>query len=169
VLSIEIPLEIVVVAGRNAELKEQLQAVTHDGRHRVKIIGFTDQMDQLMAVADVVLSKPGGLTTSEVLASGAAMAIVNPIPGQESRNSDWLLEHGAGIKINSVGTLAFKLKQLLGDPARLASLKANARRLGRPAAAYDVARRILADAGTVASAQARKVSGAAVEAMQVET
>ena len=104
------------------------------------MIGFTDQIDELMPVADVVLSKPGGLTTSEVLARGAAMAIVNPIPGQESRNSDFLLENGAAIKINNAGTLPFKLSQLLGDPSRLQSLKASARRLARPEAAFDAAR-----------------------------
>src|SRR4029077_10265506 len=109
-------------------------------RHRVKLLGFTKEIDELMAVADIVLSKPGGLTTSEVLARGAAMAVINPIPGQESRNSDFLLENGAAIKINNIGTLAHKLTQLLDDPKRLASLKANARRLGKPRAAFDVAR-----------------------------
>jgi processive 1,2-diacylglycerol beta-glucosyltransferase len=105
----------------------------------VKVLGFTDQIDELMAVADIVLSKPGGLTTSEVLARGAAMAIVNPIPGQESRNSDYLLENGAAIKINNVGTLPMKLTQLLKNPERLKSLKENARRIAKPRAAFDVA------------------------------
>jgi processive 1,2-diacylglycerol beta-glucosyltransferase len=98
----------------------------------------------LMAVADIVVSKPGGLTTSEVLASGAAMAVVNPIPGQESRNSDFLLENGAAVKINNIATLAYKLTPLLRDPARLGKLKENARRLGKPQAAFDIARRALA-------------------------
>ena len=93
-----------------------------------------------MCVADVVLSKPGGLTTSEVLARGAAMAIVNPIPGQESRNSDYLLENGAAIKINNVATLPLKLTELLKDESRLTSLKLNARRIAKPQAAFDVAR-----------------------------
>jgi processive 1,2-diacylglycerol beta-glucosyltransferase len=96
-----------------------------------------------MAVADVVVSKPGGLTTSETLARGAAMAVVNPIPGQESRNSDFLLENGAAVKINNLSTLTYKMNQLLGDPARLAALKQNARRLGRPQAAFLVARAAL--------------------------
>src|SRR5205085_8731767 len=125
----------VVVAGRNEKAKQQLAAVPCPKPHRAKVLGFTDQIDELMAVADLVVSKPGGLTTSETLARGAAMAIVNPIPGQESRNSDYLLEHGAAIKINNLGTLTFKLRQLLGDPARLESLKASARKIGRPLAA----------------------------------
>jgi processive 1,2-diacylglycerol beta-glucosyltransferase len=143
VLAIDLPLEIVVVAGRNEAAKKQLEKVAVPDPHRAKVLGFTDQIDELMAVADIVLSKPGGLTTSEVLARGAAMAIVNPIPGQESRNSDFLLENGAAIKINNIATLPHKLGQLLRDPGRLATLKANARRLGKPQAAFDIARAAL--------------------------
>jgi processive 1,2-diacylglycerol beta-glucosyltransferase len=139
ILAVQVPLEIVVVAGKNEEAKRQLEQTSVPPRHRAKILGFTDQIDELMCVADVVLSKPGGLTTSEVLARGAAMAIVNPIPGQESRNSDFLLEHGAAIKINNVGTLPLKLTELLNDALRLASLKQNARKIAKPRAAFDVA------------------------------
>src|SRR5262249_23520813 len=106
-------------------------------------LGYTNEIEELMGVADLVLSKPGGLTTAETLASGAVMVIVNPIPGQESRNSDYLLENGAAIKVNQSGTLAYKVTQLLQEPERLAQLKANARRLGRPRAAFDVVERSL--------------------------
>jgi len=142
-LAVEPPLEVVVVAGRNEELKARLEQIEPPERHRAKVLGFTTQMAQWMAAADVVMSKPGGLTTSEALASGAAMAVVNPIPGQESRNSDYLLENGAAIKINNLATLPFKLTQLLGNPVRLATLKTNARRLGKPEAAFTVARAAL--------------------------
>lgn len=142
-LSIEIPVELVVVAGRNVELRQRLEQLPIPDRHRAHVLGFTDQMDELLAVADIVVSKPGGLTTSETMARGAAMAIVNPIPGQESRNADFLLENGAAIKINNLGTLIFKLTQLLSDPARLATLKARALQLGRPQAAFEVARTAL--------------------------
>jgi processive 1,2-diacylglycerol beta-glucosyltransferase len=138
ILSVEQPLDVLVVTGRNEKMKKRLEAVAPSPRHRCKILGFTDQMDELLTIADLVVSKPGGLTTSETLARGAAMVIVNPIPGQESRNSDYLLENGAAIKVNNIATLAHKLSSLLEDPARLASLKANARRLGRPRAAFDV-------------------------------
>src|SRR6202022_1192942 len=121
-------------------VKKELEAIAPPPRHRTKVLGFTDQIDELMAAADLVVSKPGGLTTSEVLARGAAMVVINPIPGQESRNSDFLLENGAAIKINNGGTMTYKLSQLLEDPKRLATLKASARRLARPRAAFDVAR-----------------------------
>jgi processive 1,2-diacylglycerol beta-glucosyltransferase len=142
-LAVEPPLEIAVVAGRNEAVKKKLESIQPPGRHRVKVWGFTDQIDELMCAADLVVSKPGGLTTSETLARGRVMAVVNPTPGQEYRNSDYLLENGAAIKINTIGTLPFKVGDLLADPARMARLTANAARLGRPRAAYDVAARAL--------------------------
>ena len=146
-LAVEAPLEVVVVAGRNEQARRQVAAVDVPARHRAKVMGFTTEIDELMAAADLVISKPGGLTTSEVLARGAAMVIVNPIPGQESRNSDYLLESGAAIKANNAATLALKVSALLSDRARLQRLKENARRIAKPQAAYDVARLALKFAG----------------------
>jgi processive 1,2-diacylglycerol beta-glucosyltransferase len=142
-LDVALPLEILVVAGRNEKARARLASVDSPARHRARVLGFTDQIDELMAAADVIVSKPGGLTTSETLARGAAMVIVNPIPGQESRNSDFLLENGAAIKVNNIATLPHKLTALLRDEERLARLKANARALGRPRAAFDVVERAL--------------------------
>src|SRR5256712_13966631 len=100
-------------------------------------MGFTTDIDELMCVGDLVVSKPGGLTTSEVLARGAVMVIVNPIPGQESRNADYLLEHGAAIKANNIGTLSHKIEALLAEPERLAKLREGGARIARPRAAPD--------------------------------
>jgi processive 1,2-diacylglycerol beta-glucosyltransferase len=137
------PAELVVIAGRNEKVRAELEALPPSPRHRVQVLGFTTDIDELMAVADLVVSKPGGLTTSETLARGAVMVIVNPIPGQESRNSDFLLEQGAAIKVNNLATLAHKVGALLDDPKRLAQLKANVARIARPQAAYDVVKKSL--------------------------
>jgi processive 1,2-diacylglycerol beta-glucosyltransferase len=147
ILQIERPIEVVVVAGKNEKVRQQLERVDVPRQHRSKVMGFTTDIDELMGVADLVVSKPGGLTTSEVLARGAAMAIVNPIPGQESRNSDYLLESGAAIKINNIATLPMKLGTLLSDSVKLEALKANARRIAKPQAAFEVARLALEWAG----------------------
>lgn len=143
ILGIEQPLEVVVVSGRNEELKTRLERCPVPERHRAKVFGFTTDMDELLCAADIVVSKPGGLTTSEILARGAALAIINPIPGQESRNSDFLLEAGAATKANSTWTLGYKLRSLLENPERLRKIKENARRLSHPRAAYDVAQRAI--------------------------
>jgi processive 1,2-diacylglycerol beta-glucosyltransferase len=142
-LKVPKPLQVVAVCGRNAAVKADLEEVEVPERHKAKIVGFTKEIHELMAVADLVISKPGGLTTSEALASGAVMVIVNPIPGQESRNSDYLLENGAAIKINNAATLAHKVTELLDDPKRLAWLRENVRRIARPRAAFEVVERSL--------------------------
>jgi processive 1,2-diacylglycerol beta-glucosyltransferase len=141
--AIEQPVEIAVVAGRNEKVRKKLEGIAVPPRHRVKIWGYTEHIDELMCAADLVVSKPGGLTTSETLARGRVMAIVNPTPGQEYRNSDYLLENGAAIKINNIGTLSYKVGELLSNPQRLACMQSNIQRLARPRAAFDVAARAL--------------------------
>jgi processive 1,2-diacylglycerol beta-glucosyltransferase len=143
-LDVEVPLQLVAVTGKNEKVKAQLQKVPCPSRHRAKVLGFTKEIDELMAVADLVVSKPGGLTTSETLARGAVMVIVNPIPGQESRNSDFLLENGAAIKVNNIATLSHKVTALLADPRRMGQLRENVKRVARPRAAFDVVEKSLA-------------------------
>jgi processive 1,2-diacylglycerol beta-glucosyltransferase len=142
-LSVDRPIHLVTIAGKNEKLRERLSKLPKPARHKVKVMGFTKEIDELMQAADLVVSKPGGLTTSETLARGAAMVIVNPIPGQETRNSDFLLENGAAIKANNLGTLGWKVDELLRDTARLNQMRANVRRIARPRAAFDVVEKSL--------------------------
>src|SRR5206468_3096647 len=121
------PLQTVVVAGRNEELRRELAA--QDRRHPTRVLGFVANMHELMAVADLILTKPGGLTSSEALALGKPLFILHPIPGQEAANSDFLLEHGAAAKVNRVEDLPFRLEQLLGSK-KLDALARAARALG---------------------------------------
>lgn len=139
ILAVELPIQVVAVAGRNEKARKQLEGIAVPKRHRSKVTGFTTEIDELMCAADIVISKPGGLTTSETLARGCAMGIVNPFPGQEIRNSDYLLEMGAAIKINNIPTLRHKLGDLLGDERRLKRMQQAALSIARPRAAFDVA------------------------------
>jgi processive 1,2-diacylglycerol beta-glucosyltransferase len=100
-------------------------------------------MPDLLGAATLLLSKPGGLTTAEALARGLPMVILDPIGGQEERNSDVLLEAGAAVKCTEVTVLNHKLRRLLDDPARIAAMGENARRLGRPGAAEAIVRVVL--------------------------
>ena len=97
-------------------------------------------MPDLMGAATLLLSKPGGLTTAEALARGLPMVVLDPIGGQEERNSDVLLEAGAAVKCTEVTVLNHKLARLLDDHARIAAMSENARRLGRPSASADITR-----------------------------
>ena len=129
------PLQAVVIAGRNEELRMELAA--QQRRWPTDVLGFVSNMEQLMTVASLLISKPGGLTTSEALALGRPLLIVNPIPGQETANSDFLLEHGAAIKVNRIEDIAPRLEQLL-TTSRLAELQKAAQKLGRKTAASDI-------------------------------
>ncbi|MCC6694069.1 MAG: hypothetical protein IT365_00435 [Candidatus Hydrogenedentes bacterium] len=101
--------------------------------------GFVDNMHELMAASDFAVAKSGGLTTSECLALGVPMVVFNPIPGQEERNAFHLIENGAGLWAHTAANMLYKVETLLGDPERLARMQANARRIGRPDAAYRIA------------------------------
>jgi processive 1,2-diacylglycerol beta-glucosyltransferase len=99
-------------------------------------------MHHLMGAADLVLTKPGGLTTSEALALGRPLFILNPIPGQESANSDFLLERGAAVKVNRVDDLPFRLDDIL-SPSKLRAMARSARQLGHPNSARNVCTEII--------------------------
>ena len=98
-----------------------------------------------MTAADLLITKPGGLTTSEALALGKPLFLLNPIPGQEAANSDFLLQHGAAAKANRVEDLPFRLEKLLGS-SKLDEMAKAARALGRPGAAVEICREVLARA-----------------------
>ena len=139
--------QVVVLCGRNEELKKRLdkRAAKRPPGSRVSIIniGYTTLMDEFMTASDILLGKPGGLTTSEALAKGLVFVIVNPIPGQEERNSDHLLEEGVAIRCNNLPVIAYKVDRLMDDTARLARMQASARRLARPHAARDIVNKLL--------------------------
>jgi processive 1,2-diacylglycerol beta-glucosyltransferase len=129
------PIQTVVVTGKNEALRRELAGA--DRKHPTHVLGFARNMHELMKIADLIVSKPGGLTSSEALSLGKPLLILNPIPGQEAANSDFLLEHGAAAKINRVEDLPFRLEQLLGTK-KLSQMAAAARLLGRPDAAVRI-------------------------------
>ena len=132
--------QTLVVTGRNEELRRELAA--YDRKHPTHVLGFSTNMHELMAVANLIITKPGGLTSSEALAMGKPLFILNPIPGQEAANSDFLLEHGAAAKANRVEDLPYRIGQLLGSK-KLAEMGKAAKNLGRPQAADTICREVL--------------------------
>lgn len=143
------PVQIVVVCGRNDELRREVAVL--ERVHPTHVLGFVTNMHELMAVATLVITKPGGLTSSEALAMGKPIFVLNPIPGQEAANSDFLLEHGAGAKANRIEDLPFRLEKLLHSP-KLGDMARAARDLGKPGAAVEVCREVLARLRSVAAA-----------------
>jgi len=131
------PIQVAVVCGKNPDLKRRLEDLPAPN-HPVKIVGFTPEMERWMAASDLLVGKAGGLTSSEALASGLVMVIINPIPGQEERNSDHLLEEGVAVRCNNLPALAYKIDSLLSDKERFDRMRQAVRRLARPNAAADV-------------------------------
>jgi processive 1,2-diacylglycerol beta-glucosyltransferase len=139
---IQHPIQIVVICGRNKRLENHLKSFL-DTRHPMKVIGFTNEMDSWMAASDLLVGKAGGLTSSEALARGLVLVIVNPIPGQEERNSDHFLEEGVGIRCNNLPALAYKIDTLLSDQERFSRMQQAVKRLARPHAALEVVSTVL--------------------------
>ncbi len=145
ILRMQTPVQTVVVCGRNRLLRDEVTALTAAHADRFRVLGFTNEMHNLMRVATLFVGKPGGLTSAECMAAGLPMLIVNPIPGQEERNSDLLLENGAAARSNSLLSIGYKLDCLLSEPGRIAAMRAATARLGRPDAAQLVVETLLAD------------------------
>jgi len=141
-------VQVIAICGRNKELLKRLdkfnRALPASCPVSFKVFGYTTEMDAYMSAADVVVGKPGGLTASEALAKGLAFVIINPIQGQEERNADHLLEEGVAIRCNNLPVLAYKLDRLIDDPKRLTMMQVNAKRLGKPHAAFDIVKKLMA-------------------------
>ena len=159
-LALDGAFQLIVLAGKNVAALNALQALAPSYPGRLLALGFTDKVERLMACADLVITKPGGLTTSECLAMGVPMIVNAPIPGQEERNADFLLEQGVALKAFDAVTLEYRVRHLLEHPAKLADMRAKARALGRPDAAAAVLARVLADGGGIANAGAVTIGAA---------
>jgi processive 1,2-diacylglycerol beta-glucosyltransferase len=137
-------LQVLALAGRNHDLHRRLEELAARARGRLRAIPFTDQVERVMACADLAVSKPGGLTTAECMAMGLPMVVVSPLPGQEERNADYLLEQGIGVRAYDLTGMVERVRMLLDDRSRLARMRAQALRLARPQAAGAVLETALA-------------------------
>ena len=130
--------DVTVVCGRNDELRRDVERLVAGQRDRYRVLGYTDEMPALLRRAALFVGKPGGLSASECMAAGLPMVLVNPIPGQEVRNGDYLLEQGAAVRCNTATTIGWKIDRILTEPGRLQRMRDAARATGRPDAAQDV-------------------------------
>jgi processive 1,2-diacylglycerol beta-glucosyltransferase len=136
---------LVVVGGRSAELPAALADVGDGLNVGVHVLGAIDYMDDLVAASDIVITKSGGLIVSEILARGTPLLVVDPIPGQEEWNADYVVSVGAGVQLRRAELVADAVHRLLAEPSRLSEMRERARRVGRPRAALDIAHDVLSD------------------------
>ena len=141
--AIEDEFQIMVVCGNNAELRKDLQIKQKSEPRLKKVFGFVDFMDELMAISDLLITKPGGITVSESMAIGVPMIFIEPIPGQEEANADYLIEQGAGVKARNLSVLLYKLAPLIRNPDKVTDMSRRTKAVSRPYAAKTIAEDVI--------------------------
>jgi len=133
-----IPMQLIVVAGQNAGLRDRLVEAAKSFRHPVRVLGFSDRIPELMNCASLLITKPGALTLSEALAMELPMLLYEPIPGQEKENAAYLTRKGAAIWLKDSEQLSRTVANLLMQPQQLQAMQQKARELRQPLAAKKV-------------------------------
>ena len=138
-------IQIVAISGKNVKMKNKFQELADNSSmsEDIKIMEYTNNVPELMSVSDLVVTKPGGLTTSESLASGLPIIVINPIPGQEFQNAEFLEEKGVGIWIKSSTNINETLLSLLNNPEKFKQMKVNAKLLAKKYSTRDICKILL--------------------------
>jgi processive 1,2-diacylglycerol beta-glucosyltransferase len=129
---------LIIVCGKNDSARVEVQAMAFPKNVHPCIFGFVTNIHEFMDASDLLISKAGGLTSSEALAKSLPMLIIDPIPGQESRNADLIVEHGAGWKAMNLANLSYKLQNILHTPSMLKKAQTATRLLARPDATKSI-------------------------------
>jgi processive 1,2-diacylglycerol beta-glucosyltransferase len=133
-----IPGTLVVVAGRNAPLEEALQKLPQEPPLDLRVFGFVDFLDDMIATSDLLITKAGWLIVSEVMARHTPMVLIDPIPGQEEWNADYVVSVGAGVQVRLPAMVPTVVRSILEDTERLAMLKRHAEQSGKAQAAMTI-------------------------------
>jgi processive 1,2-diacylglycerol beta-glucosyltransferase len=140
---IDLPLQTILVTGTNNSLRKWAEKRKDKYRNRLVVLGYANNIDKLMGASTVIITKPGGLTTAEALAKGLPIIILNPLPGQEAKNTHFLLEEGLALKVEDEESLPPLIKKLWANPALLSQIRDKNRSYGKPKSAQMTARLIL--------------------------
>jgi len=133
-------IQVIVICGHNEALHDRINALSKDLKIKLKVFGFVDNVYEYMDASDILISKSGGITVSESLAKELPMIVIAPIPGQETRNCDFLIRHNAAIKLGSTGELAAAVSDLVAHPEKMNSMKESIRKIKKPDACFDIAK-----------------------------
>lgn len=132
-------IQIIVITGENAKVKKGLEELAAHSDKPVKILSYTDRVADYMDVSNLIITKPGGMTTAEALVKQVPIVLISPIPGQEEGNSSFLCREGAAVRINRINDISNIVQQLLSNPLQISLMKTAAMRLARPNAGRDTA------------------------------
>jgi processive 1,2-diacylglycerol beta-glucosyltransferase len=133
----------IVVCGSNQRLYDSLSQEAKRFRKHFLVLGYADNIPALMSIAEMIITKPGGITTAEALSKALPMIIVSPLPGQEVSNTDYLIERQAAVKLERAEGIAGVVEGFLREPDKLKSLREAAARISKPHASLDIARLVL--------------------------
>ncbi len=137
--AVSAPLAAVVVAGRNTRIRRRLAQTAENVAFPVRALPFVENVYDYMHAADLLVTKPGGLTTAEALAARIPIVLCKPLPGQEERNARVLVDAGAAVRVGRVEELPATVQALRADCTRRERMIAAATRIGRPNAAAEAA------------------------------
>ena len=137
--------QIIAVSGQNKDMYENFKKIVKntDREDSIKVLEFTDKIPELMNISSLVITKPGGLTTTESLASNLPMIIINPIPGQEEENAEFLENNGVGIWIKKNDNIKEKLESILCNSTKLNEMLENTKKLAKPHSTENICKIIL--------------------------
>ena len=123
--------QVIGIAGKNEKMKLAFENIVRENNceENVKVLEFTNKVPELMSISDLVVTKPGGMTTTESLASELPMIIINPIPGQEVENAEFLESKNIAIWIRKDDDVNEVLKNLFESPTKLKEMKQNTKLL----------------------------------------
>ena len=138
-------IQIVAISGKNLKMKENFENLVNElgKQDSVKILEYTDKVPQLMSISDLVVTKPGGLTTTESLASGLPIVIINPIPGQEEENATYLEKNKVAIWIKKGDNIEEILNNLFSNPDKMQEMKIRARLISKKNSTKDICKILL--------------------------
>ncbi len=140
---LDVDFQVIALVGTNKKVFKKIQKYAADSTKKILVFEFAQNVDELMDLATLIITKPGGMTTAECLAKGLPMVIVNPLPGQEMRNTDFLINKGVAIRIEDVKNIGEEIEILLKSPDRLKIMSKAAYENAKPHAAIDAAKLIL--------------------------
>jgi len=136
-------LQEIIVCGTNKKIYKSLKKKIKKYKKRIILFGYAHNVSELMSVADLIVTKPGGITVSEALAKKLPMLIIKPIPGQEINNTIYLVDKKAAIKIDKPKKINSVIEDLFLNPDKLKELSDSAASIAKPNSSMDIAKFIL--------------------------
>jgi processive 1,2-diacylglycerol beta-glucosyltransferase len=133
------PLQVLAVAGHDRTLRQALELLRRKVTLDLRVFGWADTIPEFMAAADLLITKPGGLTTSEALSAGLPMIVTQPIPGSEERHLRYLEQQGVAVPAKTLEEIPQLVTRMLSKPETLAEMSRRQRDLSRPDAAHGIA------------------------------